>query len=476
MSSLLFSDIETVSTMIKNKEISPVELLKETLDRMNQYEPTLHAFITVMEKEAQQEAHQAEKEIQQGNYKGALHGIPIAVKDMLQTKGVRTTGGSKIFEKWLPDEDADAVKKLKQAGAIIIGKANLHEFAMGATTENPHFGNTKNPWDLTRIPGGSSGGSAVATATGMAFGSLGTDTAGSIRLPAAFCGTVGFKPTYDVVSREGSFPFSWSLDHVGPMTRTVKDAAYMFEAIRREDGNRGPQGLFKQLNHLKGVTLGFHENYMFAGIEPEIKQLIEKAFQQLEKLGAKIVPIELPFIDEALDALRKIAQSEVITFHEPLLKQYEDIYGDDLKYRFQFGSNISAKDYLNAQRIRNLFIQKTLKQMTEIDALIGPTNVQEPFHIGTMVPEQAISNMFTLGKTPLANVLGFPALSVACGFTKNSLPVGLQIIGKPYEDMKVLNIANCYEKSESWVNKLKDNKNYMNFHQHKNQLKEKNKT
>src|SRR5699024_8173427 len=151
------------------------------------------------------------------------------------------------------------------------GKANLHEFAMGATTENPHFGNTKNPWDLTRIPGGSSGGSAVATATGMAFGSLGTDTAGSIRLPAAFCGTVGFKPTYDVVSREGSFPFSWSLDHVGPMTRTVKDAAYMFEAIRREDGNRGPQGLFKQLNHLKGVTLGFHESYMFAGI----KQLIE---------------------------------------------------------------------------------------------------------------------------------------------------------------------------------------------------------
>ncbi|SDI28535.1 aspartyl-tRNA(Asn)/glutamyl-tRNA(Gln) amidotransferase subunit A [Alteribacillus persepolensis] len=464
MSNLLFSDIETVSAMMKNKELSPVELLKETMDRIKKYEPELNAFITVMEEEAAGEARRAEADIQQGNNKGPLHGIPIAVKDILQTNGVRTTGGSKIFENWFPDEDAVSVQKLRQAGAVIIGKANLHEFAMGATTENPHFGNAKNPWDLKKIPGGSSGGSAVATAAGMAFGALGTDTAGSIRLPAAICGTVGFKPTYDLVSREGSFPFSWSLDHVGPMTRTVNDAAHMLNVLSSTDSSEklDKSWLNKPMDNLKGITLGFHEKYMYAGIEPEVKRVIEKAFQQLEKLGAKIIPIELPLIDEALDALRKIAQSEVITYHEPLLEKYEAIYGNDLKYRFQFGSDISAKDYINAQRTRKLFIQKTLRQMADIDALIGPTNVQEPFNIGTMVPEQAISNMFTLGKTPLANILGFPALSVASGFTENSLPVGLQIIGKPHEDMKVLQIGSCYERSEGWVEKLKENKNYIN--------------
>jgi aspartyl-tRNA(Asn)/glutamyl-tRNA(Gln) amidotransferase subunit A len=466
MSDLLFSTIDSTSLLIKNKELSPVELTKLSLAQIRKINSTLHAFITVSAEEAIEQAMNLEEEAQHNKHRGPLHGIPIIVKDILQTDGIRTTGGSKVFQDWVPSKDATTVKKLKKAGAIIIGKANLHEFAMGATTENPHYGSTKNPWDLTRIPGGSSGGSAVATATGMAFGAVGTDTAGSIRLPAAMCGTVGFKPTYGLVSRQGCLPFSWSLDHVGPMTRTVKDAAIMLEAMKGVDPedrttvNRNDSVLYKGLQNLEGKKLGFYEPYMLSGIEENVKSVIQKAFQQLIELGAEIIPINLPGIEKALDALKTIAQSEVASFHEPLLKKYGDSYGDDLKYRFQFGRIISANDYINAHRTRRQFIKETLKQMEKLDVLIGPTNVQSPFAIGTMVPE-AISNMFTLGKTPLANILGFPSLSVACGFTTDMLPVGLQLIGKPFADKLVLQIGDCYEKSENWVQELKKNKRYL---------------
>lgn len=467
MSNLTYMDIESVSQLMRNKEVSPVDLVKQNLERIDAFNASFHAFITVMEGEAIGQAKQLEEELQKGKIRGPLHGIPIAIKDNVQTKGVRTTGGSKIFKDWTPDKDATVVKKLTDAGAIIIGKANLHEFAMGATTENPHYGNTKNPWNVKKIPGGSSGGSAVATAMGMAYGAVGTDTAGSVRLPAAMCGTVGIKPTYGLVSREGGFPFSWSLDHVGPMTRTVKDAAIMLEAMKGHD-SKDPSSISENIavsidpvGDLKGVTLGIYEPYMLSGMDEEIEVVIMKAFQQLEALGAKIVPIDLPIIDDALAALKIIAQSEVLSYHEPLLKKYGNAYGADLKYRFQFGQDISATDYIRAQRIRESFIDSTIKQLSGVDALIGPTNVQPPFDIGTMVPEQAISNMFTLGKTPLANILGFPAISVACGFTPEKLPVGMQLIGKPFEDKKVLEIADCYERSEEWVALLEKNTQYL---------------
>lgn len=467
MNDIIFENIESVGEAVKNKKISPVELTEWTLKQIKEHEPVLNAFITIMEEEALTQAKSLEKEISQNHYRGPLHGIPIAVKDILQTKGVKTTNGSKIFEGFIPSEDATAVAKLRKAGAIIIGKANLHEFAMGATTENPHYGNTKNPWNLSRIPGGSSGGSAVITATGMAFGAVGTDTAGSIRLPAAMCGTVGFKPTYGLVSKKGCFSFSWSLDHVGPMTRTVKDAAILLESIRGYDSEdpstvkRNDSVMFDQsLGDLKGVKLGFYEPYMFSGIDDGVKKVIEKAFRDLESLGADIVPIDLPGIEHALNALKSIAQAEVVSVHAPLLKKYGHLYGDDLKYRFEFGSEVSAGTYIQAQRIRDQFVRDTIAQMSGVDALIGPTNVQPPFEIGTMVPEMAISNMFTLGKTPLANILGFPALSVPCGFTEENLPVGMQLIGKPFSDKKVLQIGECYEKTTKWSSKLKTNTNY----------------
>ena len=462
MNELLFETIENISKQIAEKELSPVELTKLTIERIQQVEPNVNAFITVSEEQALKQAKILEKEAQKGNIQSLLHGIPIAVKDMVQTKDMITTGGSKILENWVPDQDAVAVRKLKEAGAIIIGKANLHEFAMGATTENPHYGCARNPWNLKCIPGGSSGGSAVATATGMAFGAIGTDTAGSIRLPAAMCGTAGIKPTYDLVSREGSLPFSWSLDHVGPMTRTIKDSAIMLDAmIERSKADK--IGTFTELEDLEDIKLGFYETYMYSGIDADVKTVFEKALKQLKELGAEIIPIDLPNIDRALEGLKAIAQSEVVAYHEPFLQTHGDLYGDDLKYRFQYGRDISATTYINAQRFRKEFIQSTLAQMKEIDALIGPTNVQPPFEIGTMVPEQAISNMFVLGKTPLANILGFPAVSVACGFTKEHFPVGLQIIGKPYSDHRIMEIADCYERSKSWTGALKKNQNYLQF-------------
>src|SRR5690625_4909979 len=259
---------------MKTKELSPVELTKASLDRIKKLDSYLGSFITVMEEEALEQAKEREKEITEEKYRGPLHGIPISIKDMLKTKGVRTTGGSKVFSDWIPDDDATVVKKLYDAGAIIVGKANLHEFAMGATTENPHYGSTKNPWNKTLIPGGSSGGSAVNTAVGMVYGSIGTDTAGSVRVPGARCGYGGNKPTYGLVSREGGIPFSWSLDHIGPMTRTVEDAAVILDVIKGYDPKdhtsvkRDIPVLFdERKDNLEGVVLGFHERYMFDGIE-----------------------------------------------------------------------------------------------------------------------------------------------------------------------------------------------------------------
>lgn len=467
MRELLFERITTVSKKIKEKDLSPVELTKASLDRIKQLDSYLGSFITVMEEEALEQAKEREKEITEEKYRGPLHGIPISIKDMLKTKGVRTTGGSKVFSDWIPDDDATVVKKLYDAGAIIVGKANLHEFAMGATTENPHYGSTKNPWNKTLIPGGSSGGSAVNTAVGMVYGSIGTDTAGSVRLPAAMCGTVGIKPTYGLVSREGGIPFSWSLDHIGPMTRTVEDAAVILDVIKGYDPKdhtsvkRDIPVLFdERKDNLEGVVLGFHEGYMFDGIEDEIKELMLKAFERFEQYGAKVVDIDLPYLEEGLQALRTIAQSEVYAFHKPILDKYAADYGDDLAYRFNYGQDVTTEQYIDAQRTRKLFVEKTIEQMKGIDALIGPTNVKPPFERNTMVPEMAISNMFTLGKTPLANILGFPSLAFACGFTEANLPVGMQLIGKPFTEQTILQIGDFYERNEPWVDRLKQNTLY----------------
>ncbi|WP_102346647.1 amidase [Bacillus sp. Marseille-P3661] len=469
MNDIFFEDISSLSQLINTKKISPVELVTAMLERISKVDPALNSFIKVLSDSALEDAKQLEAEVVQGKSRGPLHGVPIAVKDILATAGIETTSGSKLFENWKPDGDATAIRKLKEAGAIIIGKANLHEFAMGATTENPHYGVCRNPWDVSRIPGGSSGGSAVAVAAGMSFGALGTDTAGSIRLPAALCGIVGIKPTYGRVSRHGCLPFSWSLDHIGPMTRTVKDSAIMLDAIAGYDrldyttSKRPNDVLFSEIANLKGVKLAVVKEHFFEDVDPEVCAIVQKAIADLKALGADVLELELDGLGDVLQSLRVIAQSEVVAFHEPLLKKYKHLYGEDLQFRFNFGKSISATDYINAQRTRNVFIQHLTEKMAAygVDAIVAPTNVKPPISIGSVPPEEAINNMFTMGRTPFANIVGFPALTVPCGFVSAKLPVGLQLIGTPFAERKLFEIGHAYETSQNWIQELVSNKVYL---------------
>jgi len=468
MRDLLFSDMTAIADAYRSKRVSPVEAASAQLARIAELNPSLHAYISVMADDALRQARQLEAELMRGETRGPLHGIPIAVKDNVQTAGVRTTAGSRVLADWIPDEDAAVVAKLKAAGAIIVGKANLHEFAMGATTENAVFGNARNPWDSECIAGGSSGGSGVAVATGLAFGAVGTDTAGSIRLPAAQCGIIGFKPTYGRVSRYGTVPFSWSLDHIGPMTRTVRDAAVMFEAMsgydKRDAGSVRYKGegraAVNGTDGLRGKRFGICRGYFFEDVHPDIMGVVKLALERIEEAGGELVEIELPGLEAAQQALRRIAQAEGYAFHKPMYTARPELYGDDIRYRLRFGSEVTADQYLEAQRTRREFVAGAMRAMDRLDAIVAPMNHNLPFGIGTVTPERAINNMFNLAKAPLGNLLGFPAVTVPFDFVDERYPVGIQLIGKPYEDTKLLTLAEAIEDAPLWLERLRSNAGY----------------
>ncbi len=455
MQDLFYFTISELSGLMQSRKISPVEVTKQMLDRIERLDKKYNAFIHVMREEALEDALKAEKEILGGMNRGPLHGVPVAVKDMIQTKGVATTAGSKLFENWIPDEDAAVVVKLKEAGAILIGKANLHEFAMGATSENRCYGTVKNPWNEERIAGGSSGGSAAAVVAGMSYGAIGTDTAGSIRLPAALCGCVGLKPTYGRVSKHGCLPFSWSLDHIGPMARTVKDTAILYKAIAgydKKDDTTVKKSLsidnFENLSDLSGWTIGICREYFFEQVDPEIAGVMNQVIEKLGDWGAYVQDFQIPGIHDAIWAQKIIAQAEGYAFHETLLRNKPDLYGEDVKYRLQFGKNVTAHDYLKAQRIRKWFIQQVSKVMEMIDIWVTPMNHNQAFSIGSRNPEQSINNMYDLSKAPLINLLGFPAISVPCGFTGDRMPIGIQFIAKPFQEKKLFQVSHLFEQSE----------------------------
>jgi aspartyl-tRNA(Asn)/glutamyl-tRNA(Gln) amidotransferase subunit A len=458
MKSLYFQSIASLSKKIASKEISSFELTNLLLERIQALEPSINAFIDVLAEDAKEQARMLEKELLEGTIRGPLHGVPIAIKDIFETKGSVTTSGSKLFKQWKSTKDAVVVQKSKEAGAIIIGKTNLHEFAMGATTENPHFGPTRNPWNLKKIPGGSSGGSAAAVAAGMCYGAIGTDTGGSIRLPAALCGIVGLKPTYDAVSRKGCTPLSWSLDHIGPMTRTVEDSAIMMNAIT------GDKRAFVQLpfaaENLSGVKIGVVTGYFMEDLHNEIKGIYKKALNKLSELGAEVTEVHIDHVKEALEAQQIISKSEAFTFHEPIFESNASDYGTDVRFRLNSAKNVTASAYLNAQRLRKSFRSAVLNLFKTYDVLLTPTNSREPLDIGTNQPEETIHTIFKLGKTPVGNFLGFPALTIPCGFTASQLPCGMQLIGKPYFEQSILSIGHIYEKSETWTEKLEFNQAY----------------
>jgi aspartyl-tRNA(Asn)/glutamyl-tRNA(Gln) amidotransferase subunit A len=460
-SELCYLSLRSLATMIQRQELSPVEATEAVLDRVEKFDSQLNSFITVLDDEALTQAHAATQEIQAGHYRGPLHGIPIAVKDLYYTKGVRTTAGSKILSDFIPSYDATVIARLREAGAILIGKLNMHEFARGATNSSSLIGACANPWDTLRVPGGSSGGSGAALAAGLCFGSLGSDTGGSIRIPAAFCGIVGLKPTYGRVSRHGVFPLSWSLDHVGPMTRTVMDAALMLQAIAGHDSQDAttrtavvPDFAAALTGNIQGVRLGIPQEFFFEQLDAEVGNAVRAAIQSLERAGARIEEVSLPLSKFAGAAGRIISLTESAEVHAKFLQTRLSDYSPDVRAGFLAGQLILGRHYVRAQRVRGLIRQEMGAALKRVDALVAPTVPVPAPRMGETtlkIGEETVDTMWALSRlTRPANLTGFPAISVPCGFTEGSLPIGLQFIGRPFAEASILQIAHAYEQNTAW--------------------------
>lgn len=458
---LNYLTIVEAAALLRKKKISPVELTKAALQRIETLNPRLNALITITAERALREARAAEREIARGKYRGPLHGIPITLKDNICTAGVRTTAGSKILENFIPLADADVARKLSLAGAVLLGKTNLHEFAYGITTENPHYGPARNPWNLECIPGGSSGGSAAAVATGMGFASVGTDTGGSIRIPSALCGIVGLKPNFGRVSCKGIVPLAVTLDHAGPLVRTVADAAIMLDAICECDK---PQHVFYKAARaslpMRGkqiqLRLGWPREYFFDRVDPEIKRAIETASKILESLGARVEEISLPHIADSVDPSTQIALAEALEYHESqgYFPARAADYGKDVRKRLEMGSAVRAVDYLKAQQAREQVRADFRDAFKRVDAILAPTVPIAASRIGedavTIAGEsQSVRGALVRMNRP-ANFTGFPVISLPCGFTPSGLPIGMALHGPQWGESKLLQIAATYERATQW--------------------------
>lgn len=434
--------IAQAGAALRSRGISSVELTQRCLDRIAKLNPDLNAFITITADFALARARELDRELAQGVDRGPLHGIPIAHKDLMWTKGIRTTSGSKILEHFVPDRDAAVVEKLDAAGTILVGKTGLHELAYGITSDNPHFGTIRNPRNPDHSPGGSSGGSAVAVATGMAFIATGTDTGGSIRVPASFCGVAGLKPTYGLVDRTGVQPLGLSLDHVGPMTRTVGDLRPALDAMAGR-GRRKPAPAF-----LGEIRIGIPENSYLDTVMPEINTAVHDAARRAEKLGVPVMPMRVPDIEALNVAGLVILLSEAAAVHQANLHRRSD-FGTDVRALLDQGSLIPAMDYVNAQRQRKLILNDFHALFRSIDCLFTPSTPITAPHIGqteftlngTIFDTRILTTRFARG----INALGFPALSLPCGTSGDGLPIGLQMIARPFEENLLLFLGEALE-------------------------------
>jgi aspartyl-tRNA(Asn)/glutamyl-tRNA(Gln) amidotransferase subunit A len=436
-------------------KISSVDLVKGFLAKIDEFNPRLNAFVTVTKEVAMDQARAADAELAKGMDRGPLHGIPYALKDNFSTKGIRTTCGSKFFENHVPDFDSAVTEKMAEAGAVLIGKTGLHELAYGITSDNPHFGAIRNPCDPERIPGGSSGGSAVAVATGMAPMAMGTDTGGSIRIPAAFCGTVGLKPTSGRVSRYGVMPLDFSLDHMGPLTMTVRDAALTMEVLagydsRDDTSSRTLPGRYLPAAKptIAGWKIGRPENFFTERVQPEIMAAYEHSLAVAKSLGAEIVPVRMPDIAAINVVGRLILMSEASALMEPYMDQRES-FGVDVLALLDQGRLLAATDYVNAQRMRRVMQKEFAKVWSQIDVLFTPTAAVIPPKIGqTSVEIEGVAEDTRMASTRFVrpfNVLGLPALSLPCGKGELGMPAGLQIVGKAFDEAKILEAGACLE-------------------------------
>jgi aspartyl-tRNA(Asn)/glutamyl-tRNA(Gln) amidotransferase subunit A len=449
------------ANLIASGQISPVELLEATLQQMDRVDGRLNAYITPMRNQAMADARRAEEVITGGGYLGALHGIPIAVKDLFYTRGVRTTAGSKVMADFVPDDDATAVTRLREAGAVIVGKTGMHEFAYGTTGINPHYGDVRNPWDLERVPGGSSSGSAAAVAARMCSAALGSDTGGSIRIPAALCGITGIKPTYGRVSRHGAVPCAWSLDNVGPLTRTAEDAAIVMGAIAGWDGKDPascqdpvPDFVAALSQGVSGLRVAILKEYVTDPTEPEVLAAFQAAMDLLRSLGASVEEVSVPEVNTAIGASTAILASEVSAYHEENLRRRPQDYGEEVRARLETGFFIAATDYLKGQRVRRLLTAQFLELLAGYDAVVCPTIPataprfdQDTVAYGDVVEPRGPA---MVRHTRLFNLTSLPAVSVPCGLDSQGLPIGLQIATAPFTEGLTLRIAHAYQQATDW--------------------------
>jgi aspartyl-tRNA(Asn)/glutamyl-tRNA(Gln) amidotransferase subunit A len=453
--------ITELAPRIRDGKLSPVELTRQMLARIDKLQPALNAYITVTADLALDQARRAEKEIREGNYRGPLHGIPYAAKDLFYTKGIRTTVGSKILTDFVPDFDAAVVEKLDAAGAILIGKAGLHEWAYGITSNNPHFGAIRNPWDRERIPGGSSGGSASALAADLCGFSLGSDTGGSIRIPAAFCGLAGLKPTFGRVSRHGVFPLGHTLDHAGPFGWTVQDTALVYKALAGYDARDGssisrPVTLpaFAPEPRLEGKKIGVPSNFYFDDVEPEIERAVKDALATLQRLGAAVVEVKAPDIDEFNTIAQLILLVEAASVHHRRIAERREDFGEDVRALLEAGRFILATDYLDAQRRRREFINAFNLLLEEVDVIVTPTIPITAAKIGqktvTIAGKEWDTRLATTRFMRALNLAGLPLLALPCGFDAGGMPISLQMIGGLFDEETVLEVGHAYERATDW--------------------------
>ena len=458
---ICYASAGQLGPMIRSGEISPVEVIEAHLARIRATEPILNSFITVLPDEAIAAARQAERDIRAGRYRGPLHGIPVGLKDLFNTGGVRTTSGSRIYDNYIPAEDCTVAARFREAGAILLGKLNMHQFAYGPTGENPDYGHMHNPWDPERVSGGSSGGSGSATAAGQCTITTGSDTGGSIRIPAALCGIVGLKPTYGRVSRHGLTPLAWSMDHPGPMVRTVQDAAITMNVIAGHDPNDVasanlpvPDYTAALTGDVRGLRIGVPREYLEAPLDPEVRQSVNAALEQMKTLGAEVVEVEFPEFNDAAAISTTMLMAEATACFRDLLTSDGSRLYEPVRLRLEAGLFISAADYLRAQQGRAVFDRAARRLLEDVDLLAGPT---EPVTAPPLLQQQVLAGEQEIGTvaaltqyTRPYNITGFPAISVPCGFSSEGMPIGLQLAGRPFDEETVLRAAYAYEQSADW--------------------------
>jgi aspartyl-tRNA(Asn)/glutamyl-tRNA(Gln) amidotransferase subunit A len=459
---LVYLSLSEAAERIRKRQVSPVELLAAVQARTTALQPKLNAYITPMFDAAMADARKAEREIIGGHYRGPLHGIPMALKDNHWTSGVRTTAGSKILSDFVPTEDATVVTKLRAAGAVITGKTNMHEWALGTTTTNPWYGAAHNPWALDRVPGGSSGGSAAAVAAGLCYAATGSDTGGSIRMPASLCGVVGLKGTYGRTSLHGIVPLSWTLDHAGVLTRTVTDTALVMNTIAgfdpKDSGSAQvavPDFAASLKQGLKGLRLGVPRGHFYDPLDPQVRKATEVAIATMRDLGASVREVDFTDAAPCLAVYTAIRAPEAASFQEKFIEKRAEDYGDDVRLLVQLGDVILAKDYLRGQRLRTILREKLASLLTQVDALVTPTTPVVAHPIGrpfTEIDGRPVTSPLALygPNTVPFDLTGTPAISICCGFNSEGLPIGLQIATRAWDEGTALRIAAAYEQATTW--------------------------